>query len=128
MEMNARQVVASHVRWKIALQFAIVMRENLSEEQHRQIRQPSLCPVGLWIDGPAAREYRLRPEYMAMRAAHLVFHEVMDRVAGMLERGQFQEASELIEEVDGEYAEASKRLAMSMMALDRLAPLRVSVP
>lgn len=123
--MNARQVVASHVQWKIALQFAIAMRENLSEEQHRQIRQPTRCPIGRWMDGAMARKHCASPEYGAMYQAHLEFHVEMQRVATCIQEGRFEAASALVETPGCRYLESANRLANSIMALDRLEPLIV---
>ena len=124
--LNARQVIAMHVRWKNILQFAVAMEEDLTEEQHRQIRQAGLCAIGRWLETPAAREYCLHKEYQEMRLQHLNFHREMEKIAALISSGQYKEAGLRIDDPHGRYLCVSQALAVSIMVLDRVAPLRVA--
>jgi hypothetical protein len=115
---NARDAIACHVRWKIALVLAARMHEPLSERATRSIHHPEECSIRKWLMSEHTQQQRGRPEYRAVLNQHTAFHGLMRAIAKLINRGEYEKAEELINAADP-FQNASIALANAIMALDR---------
>jgi hypothetical protein len=123
--LTAKDAIARHVQWKITLQFAIAMREPLSEEHDRQIRSPQLCAIGRWLNAVERLAMKDTAAYNDLFQEHLGFHREMARVANLISGKRYDEASQAIS-ADSSFLRSSKALALSIMAYDRIATIAVT--
>ena len=123
--LNAKQAIAKHVNWKIALQFAITMQEQLTPEQIASIYHPHLCSIGSWLDSPVTMRMRAQPAYTDLVSLHLRFHHEMVAIAELIAAKRFREASAAMT-VDSAFTRASLALARSITAFDQV--FKIAVP
>ena len=116
--LTARDAIASHVRWKIALLTAARMHEPLSARATRSIRQPEQCAIRRWLLSDYTAALRNRPEHSAALDRHIDFHREMQRVAHLLNTGHYAEAEDLLAHASA-FEQASLALANALMSLDR---------
>jgi hypothetical protein len=116
---NARDAIACHVRWKIALLLAARMHEPLSERAIRSIEHPEECSIGKWLLSEHTLHLCGRPEYRAVRDQHTAFHGQMLGIAKLIHGGEYERAEELLNAADP-FQSASIALANAIMALDRV--------
>jgi hypothetical protein len=116
---NARDAIASHVRWKIALMLAVRMREPLSKRATRSIEHPEECSIGIWLLSEQTLPLRSRPEYRTTCEQHTAFHGLMRGIAKLIHGGEYERAEELLNAADP-FQSASIALANAIMALDRV--------
>jgi hypothetical protein len=113
-----RDAIASHVRWKIALLLAAQIREPLTDRALEAIRIPAVCLVGTWLASEHTLHLRGIPEYCAVVDLHNAFHSQMQRVADLLQTGDYPQTLHLLN-APGPFQDASNSLANAIMALDR---------
>jgi hypothetical protein len=116
-----QDAIASHVRWKIALQLAAQMREPLSERATRTIAHPEECNVHMWLLSEHTRHLRNTCEYSAVMERHIAFHSQMLKVANLLQTADFDQAERLLTQ-PGPFQEAANAVANAIMALDGRRP------
>jgi hypothetical protein len=114
---NARDAIASHVRWKIALLLAARMHEPLSERATRAIEHPEECSIRKWLLSEHTLHLRGRPEYLAALNQHTAFHGQMLAIANLINGGEYEQAERLLNAADS-FQNASTALANAIMALD----------
>jgi hypothetical protein len=115
---NARDAIASHVRWKIALLLAARMHEPLSERATRAIHHPEECSIRKWLLSDHTLHLRGRLEYLAALDQHTAFHRQMLAIANLINGGEYEQAERLLSAADP-FQNASIALANAIMALDR---------
>jgi methyl-accepting chemotaxis protein len=117
--INARDAIASHVRWKITLLTAARMCEPLSERATRSIQRPDECSIRQWLFSSHTRHLHRTPEYRAVLDRHSEFHREMQTIAGMINAGDFAAAERLLT-AHGSFEQASLAVANAIMALERI--------
>jgi hypothetical protein len=115
---SGRDAIASHVRWKITLLLATRMREPLSERASQSIRHPEACSIRKWLTSRQTLHLRGTPEYRAALTLHTEFHAQMQRIADLIDAGDYQQADRLLNSPES-FQNASNALANALMALDR---------
>jgi hypothetical protein len=118
--VNARDAIASHVRWKITLHLATSMREPLSERANRSLQYPEECSIRGWLLSGRTQHLRGTREYAAALHLHLAFHGQMQRIAALINGGEFEEAERALNSPEP-FTKASNELANALMELDRVA-------
>jgi hypothetical protein len=116
--VNARDAIASHVRWKITLLLATRMHEPLSHRATHAIQHQEDCSIQKWLLSKHTLHLRTTPEYRAACNLHTAFHGVMQRIAGLINAGDFDQAEHLLNSPEP-FQNASTSLANALMALDR---------
>lgn len=117
--LNARDAVASHIRWKITMLTAARLKERLSERATQSIEDPQQCSIRRWLLSMRSGPIREKREYALALAKHIEFHRTMQTIARLLHSGQFAEAERRLVDHGGEFERASLELAQALMALDR---------
>jgi methyl-accepting chemotaxis protein len=117
--VTAKDAIAHHIRWRMALQLAVTLREPLSARDVRIIHHPEECAVGKWLISRQTLHLRSTPEYRALVSRHLEFHREMERVAALIGSGNYA-AAELAMGPHSNYKQASLAIANAMTALDRV--------
>jgi hypothetical protein len=118
--VTAQDAIASHVRWKVTLLLAVRMREALSERATLSINRPHECSIHRWLLSKHTLRLRGTPEYRVALDLHLAFHVQMQRIALLLNTGQFEQAGRLLNSPET-FQSASNAFANALMALDRRA-------
>lgn len=121
--LNARDAIASHIRWKISLLLATRRREPLSARANHSIHHPEYCHIRKWLLSKLTLPLRAAPELRAALDLHTAFHSQMQIVAGLIDIGDFEEADRLLNS-PGPFQDASNALANALMALDACANSR----
>lgn len=116
---NARDAIASHIRWKITLLTAARLREPLSERAKRSIEQPGECAIRRWLLSDHTLSLRGTREFTAILERHLAFHREMQHIAVLLHSGLYAEAEQQLRNHTS-FEHASIALANALMTLDRL--------
>jgi hypothetical protein len=124
--LNARDAIASHIRWKITLLTAARMREPLSERATRSIEHPDECSIRQWLLSAAGSAVQQWPEYSAALDKHMQFHRTMQRIARLLNRGDHADAERQLSEHGGEFERHSLELANALMAFERARQQRLA--
>lgn len=118
--VTAQDAIASHVRWKVTLLLAVRMREPLSERATVSINRPHECSIHRWLLSKYTLGLRGTPEYRVALDRHLAFHVQMQRIALLLNTGEFEQAARLLSSPEN-FQSASNAFANALMALDRRA-------
>ena len=118
--INARDAIASHVRWKITLLTAARLREPLSERATRSIQYPDECSIRQWLFSSHTRHLRRTPQYLAVLDRHTEFHREMQTIAGLINAGEFAAAERLLT-AHGSFEQASLAVANAIMMLEPIA-------
>jgi hypothetical protein len=116
----AQDAIASHVRWKVTLLLAVRMREPLSERATNSIHRPQECSIHKWLLSKHTLRVRGTAEYRAALDMHLAFHTQMQRIAGLLNTGEFEQAERLLNSPEN-FLNLSNAFANALMAVDRRA-------
>lgn len=124
--LNAKEAIAKHVHWKIVLQFAITVEEQLAPEQISAIRRHHECAIGRWLDSPANLKFREHPAYRTVVARHIDFHREMVTISEMIFERRFAEAR-ICMRVDSHFGRAAGALALAITALDQVSKIAVPV-
>ena len=124
--LNAKEAIAKHVHWKIVLQFAITMEEQLTPEQVSAIQHHRECAIGRWLDAPVNSTMRQHPAYRDLVARHVQFHREMIWVSLFIAEKRFYEADAAMKE-HSRFAQAGLALARAITAFDRVAKMFVPV-
>ncbi|MDP9050280.1 MAG: hypothetical protein M3O31_06075 [Acidobacteriota bacterium] len=114
--LTPQDAIASHVRWKIALQLAAQMREPLSERATRTIEHPEECNIHKWLLSENTRSLRNTREYVAVLEHHTAFHGQMLKIENLLRAGDFDQAERLLTQ-PSPFQEVANALANAIMAL-----------
>lgn len=117
--LNARDAIASLVRWKITLLTATQMREPLSERATHSIYHPDDCSIGQWLLSRHTQHLRSTPQYSAAVRLHVEFHREMQAIARLINTADYAAAERLLNAPAG-FQEASTAAAHAIMALDRV--------
>ncbi|MDP9037664.1 MAG: CZB domain-containing protein [Acidobacteriota bacterium] len=117
--LNARDAIATHIRWKITLLTAARMQEPLSERATQSIQQPDECAISRWILSDSTLPVRGTPQFAAVLARHREFHTEMQRIAKLLNAGLYLQAETQLASRTV-FEQTSLALAHALMALDRL--------
>ena len=117
--VTARDAIASHVRWKITLLTAARMRESLSDRATQSILHPNECDIRRWLLSSHTAHLRRAPEYRAVLDRHADFHREMQRIAALLNAGEFAAAETQLKS-PGSFERASIAVANAIMALERV--------
>lgn len=121
---NARDAIASHIRWKITLLTAARLREPLSERATRSIEQPDECLIRRWLFSDHTLSVRATPQFIALLDRHLAFHREMQQIAALLNAGRYDDAERQLAPRTP-FERASLALANALMVLDRIRPIRL---
>ena len=122
--LNAKAAIARHVQWKITLQLAITMQEQLSAEHLHQILKYRDCAIGRWLDSAATLPVRGRQEYIDLVQKHIEFHNEMRKVSDLIGAKRFEDAARSIAPLSS-FIQSSMALANAMMVYDRVAAMVV---
>jgi hypothetical protein len=117
--LSAKDLVALHEAWKLTLWAAAFSRKPLTVEELAQIVYPERCPIGRWLLSAASAALRDSEEYQTVLQNHQEFHKEMMEVASLLSSKDFPAAKQAIQE-GSSFAENGRKLALSIMALNRL--------
>jgi methyl-accepting chemotaxis protein len=117
--LNAKEAIAIHVRWRIALQMAIATREPLSASAVSAIDHPDDCCIGRWLLSSHTFAIRRRPEYLALVARHIEFHREMAHIARLIHTSDFDTATAALGPA-GSFQRASRAIANAITAVDRI--------
>jgi methyl-accepting chemotaxis protein len=124
--LDAKGAITRHVQWKITLQMAIAMREQLTPLQMEQIRHHRRCAIGRWLDSPATTEMRLSAAYHDLVQRHIEFHRDMERVANLIEEQRFEEADRAMDAFSG-FQRAARALGLAVTVYDGIMTMSVPV-
>jgi methyl-accepting chemotaxis protein len=124
--LTARDAIAAHVRWKLALQLAIAMREPLSAGATYAILHSGECSIGKWLRSESTRGVRALAEYVALVERHEEFHHEMTHIAKLINGGYFEAAGHCLH-ANGTFQRASMAIGNAIMAMDRLLTVRIAV-
>jgi methyl-accepting chemotaxis protein len=116
--LNARDAIASHVRWKITLLTAARMQEALSDRATLSIQHPEQCAIRRWLLSDHTAPLRDRPEYTVALNRHIDFHREMQRIAHLLNNARYVEAESLLASGSA-FEQTSLAVANALMSLDR---------
>lgn len=122
--LNARQAISRHVQWKIALQLAVIQREQLTAEQIDGIEHPHQCSIGRWLNSPVNVAIQTHPAFRDLANRHLQFHQEMMTVARLIAAECFTQAAARMDKL-GEFTQAGQALALAITALDRAVPIAI---
>lgn len=122
--LNAKEAIAKHVNWRLVLQFAIAVEEQLTPEQVSAIQHHRECAIGRWLDSPVNSEIRQLPAYRDVVTRHIQFHQEMISVSQLITQRRFSEAATSIKETS-KFTQASLALARAITALDQVVKLAV---
>jgi 1-deoxy-D-xylulose 5-phosphate reductoisomerase len=117
--LNARDAIASLVRWKITLLTATQMREPLSERATYSVQHPEECSVGQWLLSRHTLHLRTMPEYRAVIDLHTEFHREMQTIALLINTADYAAAACLLNAPTG-FQQVCNTAAHAIMALDRI--------
>jgi hypothetical protein len=123
--LNARDAIASLVRWKITLQTATQMREPLSKLATRTIQHPDECSVGLWLLSRHTLHLRHMPEYRAVVNRHTQFHQEMQTVARLINTGEYAAADRMLNAPTG-FQYLCNVSGHAIMALERVSAGKIA--
>jgi methyl-accepting chemotaxis protein len=123
--INARDAIASHVRWKITLLTAARMHEPLSERATRSIQHPEECSIRQWLFSLHTQHLRRTPEYLAVLDRHTEFHREMQAIARLINTGEFAAAERLLTS-HGSFEQASLAVANAIMVLEPISARRLA--
>jgi hypothetical protein len=118
--VTSQDAIASHVRWKVTLLLAVRMREPLSERATLSIHRPQECSIHRWLLSKHTLRLRGTPEYRKALDLHLAFHVQMQRIADLINTGEFEHAGRLLNS-PATFLTTSNAFANALMALDRRA-------
>ena len=124
--LTAKDAIARHMQWRIALEFAITIQEALPAEQRDEIQHDERCAIGRWLVSPATRSIRSTEELENLVRTHYRFHREMEVIALLLSEGKFDQAKRAIGP-GSEFQAASHEIAMAIMAVDRVLVMAVPV-
>ena len=124
--LNAKEAIAKHVHWKIALRFAITMEEQLTPEQVSAIQHHRQCAIGHWLDSSVNFTMRQHPAYRDLVTHHMQFHREMIAISRLIAEKRFYEADASMNE-SSRFAQAGLALARAITAFDRIAKVAVPV-
>lgn len=117
--VTAKDAIAYHVRWKMALQLSVVMQEPLGPGATDAIYHLEQCRIGQWIASRHLSAVRLTPEYRDLVARHKEFHREMQLIASMIEHRNFAAATDALEP-NSKFQQISMALANAMSAIGRV--------
>jgi hypothetical protein len=123
--LNARDAIASLVRWKITLQTATQLREPLSKLATRTIHQPDECSVGLWLLSRHTLHLRHMPEYSTVIDLHNAFHREMQTIARLINTGDYAAADRMLNAPTG-FQHLCNVSGHAIMALERVSAGKVA--
>ena len=117
--VTAKDAIAHHMRWRIALQLAATMREPLSPGATRAIEHQEECSIGKWLVSRHTLDVRNTPQYRDLVARHEEFHRVMTEIAFAINHGDYEAAGQALAP-GSSFRRAAQSIASAMMALDRI--------
>ncbi len=124
--LNAKEAIAKHVNWRLVLQFAITMEEQLAPEQVSAIQHHRQCAIGRWLDSPVNLPMRQHPVYRDVVTRHIRFHQEMISVSQLIAEKRFSEAAACVKH-DSRFTQAGLALARAITAFDQVAKVAVPV-
>jgi len=116
---TAQDAIAAHMRWKSSFHLAIQMSEPMSDRAMDAIENPAVCSIGRWLVSPGNIGVRRISEYAALVARHEEFHVEMQRIAHLINSGDYLGATRGLEP-GGRFEAASKAIAGAITNLDRI--------
>ncbi len=122
--MNAKEAIAKHMNWRITLQLAVTMEEQLTPEQVSAIHHHRHCAIGRWLDSPANLSMRMSPAYRDVVARHFEFHREMILISRLIADRCFTEASAAMKANSG-FMRTSVALARAITVLDQVRQMAV---
>jgi hypothetical protein len=123
--VTPRDAIASLVRWKITLLMATQMREPLSPRATHSVENPQECSIGLWLVSSHTLHLRGTPEYRAVLHLHIEFHREMQKIARLINAGDYPAAERLLHAPTG-LQTVSIAVANAIMALERIPVAKAS--
>lgn len=123
--VTPRDAIASLVRWKITLLMATQMREPLSARATQSVENPHECSIGLWLVSAHTLRLRGTQEYRAVLYLHNEFHREMQKVARLINTGDYAAAERLLNAPTGVQS-VSTAVANAIMALERISVAKAS--
>lgn len=114
-EINIMDAINAHVKWKVRLQDYL---NGISTEKLDPmiICRDDQCVLGKWIHGPALGHFHEHEEFHRLRADHAQFHFVAGHVVKKVQENDRSGANTLM---DGEYAQASRKVVQALTELNR---------
>ena len=122
--LNAKEAIAKHVNWKLVLQFAIAVEEQLTAEQVSAIEHHRECAIGRWLDSPVNFKMRQHPAYCDVVTRHIRFHQEMISISQLIAANRFFEAAASIKQ-NSSFTRAGLAFARAITALDQVAKIAV---
>ena len=122
--LNAKEAIAKHVNWRLVLQFAITVEEQLTPEQISAIQHHSQCAIGRWLDSPVNFNMRQHPAYRDVVTRHIQFHQEMISVSQLIAEKRFSEAAASFKQ-NSSFTRAGLALARAITSLDQVAKMMV---
>jgi hypothetical protein len=123
--VTAKDAIAHHMRWRIALQLAVTMREPLSPSATSAIQHLEECSIGKWLVSQHTFSVRNTPEYRDLVARHEEFHRVMTKIAFAINHGDYEAAGHALAP-DSSFRKASQAISSAIMALDRVQQIAIA--
>ena len=90
--VTAKDAIAHHMRWRIALQLAVTIREPLSPGATRAIQHLEVCSIGKWLVSRHTLNVCNTQQYRDLVARHEEFHRVMTQIAFAINHGDYEAA------------------------------------
>ena len=87
--VSAKEAISRHMQWKITLQVAIALHEQLSPSALRAIQHSEECPIGRWIISQHTLSIRGTPEYRDLVTRHEEFHRELAQIATLINNGKY---------------------------------------
>jgi hypothetical protein len=123
--VTAKDAIASHMQWKIALQLAIALNEPLSPNAIRAIQHLEECPIGRWLVSQHTLSIRNTPEYRDLAARHEEVHRELAQIATMIDNRKYGAARRALDP-NSSFRQASQAMASAITALDLIQTIAIA--
>ncbi len=123
--VTAKDAIAHHMRWRIALQLAVTIREPLSPGATRAIQHLEVCSIGKWLVSRHTLNVRNTQQYRDLVARHEEFHRVMTQIAFAINHGDYEAAGRALAP-GSSFRKASQAISSAIMALDRVQAIAIA--
>ncbi|WP_366913193.1 methyl-accepting chemotaxis protein [Rhodoferax sp.] len=116
--------IAKHQQWRVTLRNAVLKRTQLDANQ---IRRDDCCDLGKWIYGGGSRRWGNMPDFARLVEAHKTFHNEAAKVADVANRGQSDQANQMLE-TGSSFVEAGKRVVQALRDIRSRVEAGVQIP
>lgn len=114
--MDAKQVIATHKRWKDNFRIAMATREQFDLDK---VCSDNCCEFGKWLYSDGQERFGQHAEYETCRTQHAQFHKEAVKVAALINDGHLLQADQILANSSSPYSKASEALGIAVIGLFR---------